>query len=92
MEVGRISPIIDMMATTAIAPVSPQQRAEQRQLIHSVEALNQAQLFGQNNELTFTFDRQSKKPILKIVNKETQEVVQQLPPEYVLRLADGLKS
>jgi uncharacterized FlaG/YvyC family protein len=30
--------------------------------------------------------------ILKLVDRETQEVIRQLPPEYLLRLAEDLES
>ena len=65
---------------------------ERRELIHAVRAVNAAELFGQNNELTFVLDRQTHRPLLRIVDRKTKEVVRQIPPEQVLRLAEDLGS
>jgi flagellar protein FlaG len=78
----------------AVMPVEvtgKQQNLErQRELIQAVRALNKAELFGQQNELTFTFDRQSRRPLLRIVDRETKEVIRQIPPESVLRMSEQL--
>jgi flagellar protein FlaG len=61
---------------------------EQRRLARAVASLNADGLFGESNELTFSRDSGTDRVVIKIVNRNTKEVVQQLPPEYVLRLAD----
>jgi flagellar protein FlaG len=91
MEIGRINPMTELPALSVIQPLSPQQRVEQNQLVQAVKSVNEAELLGQGQELTFAMDRQSKKPVLKIIDKETKEVIRQIPPEYVLRLADELE-
>jgi len=91
MEIGRINPMTELQALSVIQPLSPQQRVEQNQLVQAVKSVNEAELLGQGQELTFAVDRQSKKPVLKIIDKETKEVIRQIPPEYVLRLADELE-
>lgn len=88
MEIRRIEGTGDSPAISLAVPLTPQERSEQLQLIHAVKAVNEAQLFGQQSELRFTFDRQTKRAVMKIVDKETQEVLRQIPPEYVLRLAE----
>jgi flagellar protein FlaG len=65
--------------------------AEKRELIRAVKALNAAELFGQNLELTFVLDRETHRPLVRIIDKETKEVIRQIPPEYALRLAEDLK-
>jgi flagellar protein FlaG len=67
-------------------------RPERRELIQAVKAVNRAELFGEDNEITFTSDNETRKPVTKIINKQTREVVRQIPPEYVLRLAQELTS
>jgi uncharacterized FlaG/YvyC family protein len=47
-------------------------------------------MFGEN-ELTFQKDPQTHRMVIKIINRNTQEVVMQIPPEYVLQLAEDLK-
>jgi len=63
--------------------------AEKRQVIQAVKALNQSQMFGQDNELLFQRDRDTQRMVVRVVNRQTQELISQIPPEYVLRLAEG---
>lgn len=63
----------------------------QRPLIQAVKALNAAELFGQNSELTFVFDRQTHKALVRVVDKKTREVLMQVPLENVLRMAQEQK-
>ena len=74
------------------APVPTERVAEQRELIQAVKALNAAELFGQNNELTFVLDRETRRPVVRIIDRNTNELIRQIPPEYVLRLAQDLKA
>lgn len=72
--------------------ISPSERAPQKtELIEAVKAINRAELFGFDNELTFVMDPDTHRPIMRIINRDTREVVRQLPSEYVLRLARDLK-
>lgn len=82
------------MAPVALVeqPVSPREVAERRQLVQAVRVINEVQAFGQNNELTYAVDRQSRRTVLRIVNRETREVVRQIPSEDVLQLAQSLSS
>jgi flagellar protein FlaG len=86
-----ISPI----GTQLSAPAEPQQARqvsdEQRTLIAAVKAVNAAGLFGQDDQLTYVVDPQSKRVLVRIVNRETGELVDQIPAEYVLHLAEELK-
>ena len=68
--------------------LTPRERAEQSRLIQAVRAVNQSGIFGSSAELVFAFDTASKKTVMKLVNRETGEVVRQIPPEYVLRLSE----
>ncbi len=90
MEIRRVDAIGDLPAIAPASPLSPEMRAEQVQLIRAVERLNEARVFGEKSELTFSVDRETRRPVMKIIDRETQEVIQQIPPEYVLRLAQDL--
>lgn len=90
MEIGKINPMTELPALSVTQPLSPQQRIEQNQLVQAVHSVNEARLLGQGRELTFSLDRETKRPVLKIVDKETKEVIRQIPPEYVLRLSGEL--
>ena len=76
----------------APAPVAPVDRtAEHRQVVQAVKAVNGTEMFGPENELRFQRDPQTKKMVVKVVNRATREVLSQVPEEYVLRLAEGLQ-
>lgn len=66
-------------------------QTENREVIQAVRAVNASVKLGDNNELTFSLDRQTRRPVIKIVNRKTNEVVAQIPNEQVLRLAEDLK-
>lgn len=87
MDTGSINPVALSLAASLSGTKPAEQRAEQHELIKAVRALNGVEAFGQHQELQFTIDRDSKRPVLKIVDRKTGEVVAQVPPEHVLRLA-----
>jgi flagellar protein FlaG len=78
-------------AALAVEVKSPELRAENHELIKAVKKLNQAESFGNDRELTFLLDRETGRPVVRIIDKRTREVIQQFPPEYVVRLADELE-
>lgn len=63
---------------------------EKKEIIEAVKAVNKAELFGQENEVTFVLDRRSQKMLVRIVNKETHELVRQIPDEYLKHVASEL--
>ena len=87
---------MDIRAIRAIGPavpmadrqIDPKQRAERTAMIQTARTLNEAETFGPNSEVTFSLDRTTHKPILQIVDRQTREVIQQLPPEYLLHMAN----
>ena len=64
---------------------------DQRNLIQAVKAIDPTPWFGPNNKLTFVWDRDTKRMLVRIVNRKTGEVVNQIPPEYVLHLVEESK-
>lgn len=65
---------------------------ELRQILTSAtRTLNQVSFAGQGREVTFSVDTVTKRPIVRIVDTESKEVVAQWPPEYLLRMAEELK-
>jgi uncharacterized FlaG/YvyC family protein len=73
------------------APAPADLAAENREVVRAVKALNGAEMFGQDNQLTFRRDPETQRMVIRVVNRKTEEVVSQIPPEYVLRLAEDLK-
>jgi flagellar protein FlaG len=66
--------------------IPAQKLAENREVIQAVKALNAAELFGQNYELTFLMDRETQRPVIRLVDRKTKDVIRQVPPEYLLEL------
>jgi flagellar protein FlaG len=73
-----------------IALPTPEQLASRREIVTAVAALNKAEWLGQDNELTFIMDRDSRRPVIRIINRTTREVVAQIPAESVLQAAANL--
>ncbi len=63
---------------------------EQRTLIRAVAAVNASGTFGEDNQLTYSVDRQAHLVVVRLVNKNTGDVVQQMPAEYLVRMAEEL--
>ena len=85
---------IDRSAQPITAPVSviPSDRAaENREIVRAVKALNATEMFGEENQLMFRLDPGSQRMVVRVVNRKTEEVVSQIPAEYLLRLAEDLK-
>lgn len=90
MSITSINPITTPIVALAEAAVPKQEAQERRNLIKAVKEVNSSGLAGQDQELSFIFDRDTQKPIVRIVDRETREVLQQIPAEYVLRMAEKL--
>jgi uncharacterized FlaG/YvyC family protein len=66
------------------APLSEDQKA----VIQAVKAVNASGILGEENELTFIIDRVANIAVVRFVNKKTGAVVEQIPSEQVLEMAD----
>ena len=90
MDVNALSRVTQGVPASA-APVAVDSAAQNRQVVQAVKALNKSEMFGSDNGLEFQRDPDSKRWVVKVVNRTTGDVVSQIPPEYVLRLAEDLK-
>ena len=70
---------------------APEQAARNRELVRAIKTINDGGSLGPSNELRFGFDPDTGQALIKIVNRVTNEVVMQLPPESALRTAQILK-
>jgi uncharacterized FlaG/YvyC family protein len=90
MEITPVNRNVEAMGTNLTT--SPVDRAaENREVVQAVKALNQTEMFGDGNELTFQRDQKTQRMVIRLVNRQTDEVVTQIPPEYVLELAKDLR-
>jgi flagellar protein FlaG len=78
-------------APVNLSPAPAERPPEQRELIQAVKALNAAEVFGDKNEVTFVLDRRTHRPIVRIVDRNTKQVVRQIPPDYAMEMAGDLK-
>ena len=67
------------------------QAARNREVIEAVKAVNSAKLFGADSELTFVMDRGTQRPVIRIVNRNTNELIRQIPTEQLLRMAEDAR-
>jgi flagellar protein FlaG len=91
MNIDAMQPISGLLLTAAAPVASAEKLPQQRELIQAVKAVNVAELFGQNSELTFVLDHETHRPLVRLVDRNTNEVIRQIPPEYVLRIAAELR-
>jgi uncharacterized FlaG/YvyC family protein len=75
----------------AVTDIPPEQAAENRTIVQAVKAVNASEMFGQDNQLVFQRDLSTQRMVVQVINPKTHEVVSQIPPEYVVRLAEDLK-
>lgn len=71
--------------------ISVEQAAQSRQLIGAADTVNASGVLGEN-QLVFAMDPQTHRPVMRVVDRNTHQVVTQIPPEYVLQLAQDLGS
>lgn len=76
---------------TASSQVPLEEAAQRRQLLQAAQSVNQSGVLGRN-QLVFLLDRQTHPGVIRLVDPSTHQVVSQIPPEYVLRLAQDLGS
>ncbi|MGD0669898.1 MAG: flagellar protein FlaG [Bryobacteraceae bacterium] len=91
MEISAINRTDPALPVTAVN-VPPDIATQNRDLVQAVKALNESEMFGQDEELDFQIDSATKRLVVRVLNRNTKEVITQVPPEYVLRMAQSLKS
>jgi flagellar protein FlaG len=91
MAQNSITPIQGLASTAS--PIAPpatptnEERALNRSVSAAVQTVNDAGYPGDGREVTFSVDQATKRPVIKVVDTSTKEVLQQWPPEYLLQLA-----
>ncbi len=93
-EGGRIEPPVRPEGGKTLpanpAPVPPEQDVSREDLAGVVESLN-SYLQSVQRELRFSVDDVSGRTIITVMDRESQEVIRQIPPESVLALAGTLR-
>ena len=89
MDIAALQPAVYAVADSPRVPVA--EAAQRRQLLQAAKSVNESGVLGQN-QLVFIVDRQTHRAVIRVVDRTTHQVVSQIPPEYVLRLAQDLGS
>ena len=90
MDITGVNRSIQTAPATA-APLPVDHAAANREVVQAVKALNETEMFGQDNQLRFQKDLRTGRMVVKVVNSKTNELVSQIPAEYLLSLAQDLK-
>ena len=90
MDITAVSRSLQAIPTNT-TPVPVDHAAENREVVQAVKALNGTEMFGQDNQLRFQKDPDTGRMVVKVVDRNTNEVISQIPAEYLLRLAKDLK-
>lgn len=89
MNITSLQPTVSTPAGSS--QVSVEEAAQRRQLLQAAQSVNESGVLGRN-QLVFLLDRQTHRTVIRLVDPTTNQVVSQIPPEYVLRLAQDLGS
>jgi uncharacterized FlaG/YvyC family protein len=57
-----------------------------RQIVSAVQSLNKSELLGQDRELAYRRDQKTGRVVIQILQRQTGEVIDQIPPETLLEL------
>ena len=90
MNISSSNPSTYLVAPSAVN-VPPEEAAQRRHLVQAAKSVNVSGMLGQN-QLVFSVDPATHRMIMRVENRDTHEVVLQVPPEYVIRLAQDLGS
>lgn len=90
MEIGPASRV-DLSAPVNSQTTSQDWGQNDRQVVAAIQWLNQAEWLGQDRELTYKRDQKTGKFVIQILDRQTGDVVDQIPPESVLRLVTQLQ-
>jgi flagellar protein FlaG len=91
VDISAINPKAAALVT-AVPAASQATFAENRDLIQAVRAINETEFLGSDNELSFARDQETGRPVIRIVDRTTKEVIRQVPSEYILRVAQDLRA
>jgi hemin uptake protein HemP len=90
MDTSSISNLAAPVSAPARTVFPQPANADQRALIQAVKAVSGSDLLGPDHELIVVLDRSTRRALVRIVSRQTGEVIQQIPAEYVVRMAREL--
>jgi uncharacterized FlaG/YvyC family protein len=88
MVISSANPSLDLLPQAS--QVTAAETAHRRHLIQASRSVNESGMLGRN-QLVFLIDHATHRPVIRVEDRETHEILLQLPPEYVLRLAQEMR-
>jgi uncharacterized FlaG/YvyC family protein len=88
MEIPRVD---STNLNTAVNAPAPATEIPVRDVISAVHEVNKSEFLGEGRQLSFTRDPDTRRPVIQIVDRSTGEVLDQIPPETILQMAQQLK-
>jgi len=86
-----ISPINFGSPPAAPAPAPVPSKSTDRAVASAVQTLNQNGTAGPGREFSIAIDGKTKVPVVRIVDSKTNELIEQIPSQYILDLAQQIK-
>jgi uncharacterized FlaG/YvyC family protein len=85
--IGPLEGVPEPQTAAAIHAVQPGERAFRHAVVSAVRELNAAGYAGEGREITYSIDPGSRRPIVRVVESQTKEVIHQWPAECALAIA-----
>jgi uncharacterized FlaG/YvyC family protein len=86
-----ITPINFSSLPTGLPPASTATPPPNREVATAVQTLNQNGTAGPGREFSIAIDGKTRIPVVRIVDSVTNELIEQLPSQYILDLAQQIK-
>ena len=91
MDIPRVDSIGASTAVSAPTTPSNEKDVPVREIVTAVHEVNRSELMGEGRQLTFSRDPQTRRPVIQIVDQSTGEVLDQIPAQTLLELAQQLR-
>jgi len=90
MDIPRVDSI---GVSTAVSTPTPANAKDVpvHEVVTAVNEINKSELMGEGRQLNFTRDPETRRPVIQIIDQSTGDVIDQIPSQTVLDLAQQLK-
>jgi uncharacterized FlaG/YvyC family protein len=90
MQIDALNRILPVIPGDA-APMSQETIDTVRQVVAGIRAMNRTQSLGTDRELAFAFDEQVRRVLIQIKDRNTGEVVREIPLKEILEMMKQIK-
>jgi len=91
MEIGPTSRV-DMGAPVASFSASQDWQMNDRQVVAAIQWLKQTDWLADDRELMYKRDPKTGRLVIQILDRQSRDVIDQIPPESILRLVTELQA